>query len=156
MNDNESTKNNEEGEVDYVLKIILVGDSGVGKTNILTRYVKGTYNENHQNTLGVEFATKKIILQDIVLRLQIWDTAGQERFQAITSSFYKNSSGALVVFDLTKENSFIKVNSWIKDMREIAGERIIIILIGNKSDLINERVISKERAEEMAQKFGKI
>lgn len=133
-----------ESEVDYVLKIVLIGDSNVGKTNILTRYIHNTFYEITKATIGVEFATKYVKTNEIQLRLQIWDTAGQERYRAITSSFYKGSSGALVVFDVSKRFTFDKVDIWVKELRERAGENIQIIIIGNKIDLNDLREVKEE------------
>jgi len=139
--------NAEVSDFDYVIKIVLIGESSVGKTNILSRYIKGEYNEDTKTTLGVEFATK--------LKLQIWDTAGQERYKAVTSSFYKSSVGALVVFDITKLSSFEKVDTWIKELKEVAGNEVVILLVGNKVDLYNQREVSEQQAFEKAIKYGK-
>ncbi len=141
-------------DIDYVIKLVLVGESSVGKTNILSRYTKGEFLENSKATLGVECGTKFISIQDIKLKLQIWDTAGQERYKALTSSFYKNSSGALVVFDLSKESTFEKVDTWIEELKEKAGDKIFIILVGNKSDLKENREVSEEDAYEKAEKYS--
>ena len=146
----------EDKDIDYVIKIVLIGDSSVGKTNILSRYIKGEYNEHSRSTLGVEFATKVIHILEQNFKLQIWDTAGQERYKAVTSSFYKNATGALVVFDITKKSSFNKVDLWIQELKEVAGDDIHIILVGNKIDLIEERKISSEDAYEKAVKYGNI
>jgi len=127
--------NAEVSDFDYVIKIVLIGESSVGKTNILSRYIKGEYNEDTKTTLGVEFATKVVNILDSKLKLQIWDTAGQERYKAVTSSFYKSSVGALVVFDITKLSSFEKVDTWIKELKEVAGNEVVILLVGNKVDL---------------------
>jgi len=146
--------NIDETDLDYVIKIILIGDSCVGKTNILSQYIKEEFNENSKSTVGVEYAMKIITQLDLKLRLQIWDTAGQERFRAVTTSFYKNSSGALVVFDITKESSFRQVDNWIQELKEAAGNEVCIILVGNKIDLQNKREVSQEQAYEKANKYS--
>jgi len=141
---------------DYVSKVILVGESSVGKTNILSMYSKGEFNASSKSTLGVEFTSKTLFVKDINLKMQIWDTAGQERFRAVTNSFYKNSSGAFVVFDLTRFSSFNAIDTWIKDLKETAGEKIIIILIGNKSDLEDHRAVTTEEAKMKASSYSKL
>jgi len=146
--------NIDEIDLNYVIKIILIGDSCVGKTNIISRFIKDEFNENSKSTVGVEYAVKVMNHFDLKLRLQIWDTAGQERFRAVTTSFYKNSSGALVVFDITKESSFRQVDNWIQELKEAAGNEVCIILVGNKIDLQNKREVSEEQAYEKAKKYG--
>ncbi len=146
----------EEDYYDYVSKIVLVGESGVGKTNILSRFCKDEFTANSQSTLGVEFATKIVNVEEKKLRIQIWDTAGQERYKAITNSYYINAKGALVVFDITKYSSFESVNKWISELRGIAGKDIIIVLVGNKSDLKHIRAVTKEEALEKAEALGNL
>jgi len=140
---------------DYVTKIVLVGESSVGKTNILTRFIKNVFDENSKSTLGVEFATKIIDIDGKKIRTQIWDTAGQERYKAITNSYYIHARGALVVFDITKNSTFMSVDRWIKELKSVAGDDIAIILIGNKSDLCEIRAVSVEEAKEKAAFYSK-
>jgi len=149
-----TTKDKDEEYNDYVTKIVLVGESSVGKTNILTRFVKNIFDENSRSTLGVEFATKIVDVDGKKLRMQIWDTAGQERYKAITNSYYIHARGAFVVFDITKNSTFISVDRWIKELRNIAGNDISIILIGNKSDLSENRAVSIEEAKEKALSYS--
>ena len=135
---------------DVIYKILLVGDSGVGKTNIMLRYLNKEFNINTKATVGVEFGSKNIIIDKKVIKGQIWDTAGQERYRAITSSYYKGAHGAFVVYDITLKESFEAVDRWINDLRNNTDERLEIILIGNKSDLEEKRQVSKEEGEEKA------
>lgn len=152
---NFSTKEVKEDDYyDYVCKVVMVGESGVGKTNILSRFCRDEFTANSKSTLGVEFATKIIPIEDKKIRVQIWDTAGQERYKAITNSYYINAKGALVVYDITKYSSFEQVNKWVNELRNIAGKDIVIILIGNKSDLKNIRAVPKEEALEKAESLG--
>lgn len=149
-------ENREEEFYDYVCKIVLVGESGVGKTNILSRFCRDEFLADSKSTLGVEFATKILKIEDKKIRIQIWDTAGQERYKAITNSYYINAKGALVVFDMTRYSSFENVDKWVAELRNIAGKDIIIILVGNKSDLKNLRAVTKEEALEKAQNLGNL
>ncbi len=146
----------EEDYTDYVTKVVLIGESSVGKTNILTRFVKNEFDENSKSTLGVEFATKIIDIDGKKLRLQVWDTAGQERYKAITNSYYIHARGGFVVFDITKTSSFVSVDKWISELRNIAGDDISIILIGNKSDLSQNRAVSEEEAKAKAKCYSKL
>ena len=123
-----------------LFKIVLVGDSGVGKTNLLTRFSKNEFSLESKTTIGVEFATKTITTeQGHVIKAQIWDTAGQDRYRAIASSYYKGAAGALVVYDITKPNSFANVEKWLKELRDHGAEDMVLMLIGNKSDLEKDR-----------------
>ena len=135
---------------DVIYKILLVGDSGVGKTNIMLRYLNKEFNINTKATVGVEFGSKNIIIDKKVIKGQIWDTAGQERYRAITSAYYKGAHGAFVVYDITLKESFEAVDRWINDLRNNTDERLEIILIGNKSDLEEKRQVTKEEGEEKA------
>ena len=135
---------------DVIYKILLVGDSGVGKTNIMLRYLNKEFNINTKATVGVEFGSKNIIIDKKVIKGQIWDTAGQERYRAITSGYYKGAHGAFVVYDITLRESFEAVDRWINDLRNNTDERLEIILIGNKSDLEEKRQVTKEEGEEKA------
>jgi small GTP-binding protein len=138
---------------DFSVKTIIVGDSGVGKTCILTRYVRDSYDSSSQPTLGVEFMTKIIQTETHRIELQLWDTAGQELFRSVTKGYYRGSAAAFFVFDLTNQGSFNNIQRWLNDINEVAKNNIIKILIGNKSDLPN-REIKKEEAEDFAKKNG--
>jgi small GTP-binding protein len=129
---------------DYVCKIVIVGESGVGKTNILSRFIKNEFNHNSLSTLGVEFGTKVNIQNGKKIRMQIWDTAGQERYRAITNSYYINAKGGLVVYDICYRASFDNVDRWVKELRNVAGSDVCIILIGNKCDKEDQREVSVE------------
>ena len=139
---------------DYMLKYIIIGDSGVGKSNILLKYIYGKFNEEFQSTIGVEFGAKDIQIKDKIFRTQIWDTAGQEMFRSITRAYFKNSVCACVVYDITNRNSFESIKSWIEDCKKHSPKTIYLILIGNKVDLVNSRKISYEEGEAYAKKYG--
>ena len=138
----------------YLFKYIIIGDSAVGKSNILLRYIHDNFNEEFQSTIGVEFGAKNIKVEDKVYRIQIWDTAGQETFRSITRAYYKNSVCAFVVYDITNRNSFQNVKSWIEDCRKQSPKTVFMVLIGNKVDLEDSRQVSYEEGSVFAEKNG--
>ena len=137
---------------DYSLKVVVVGDSGVGKTCLLIRFVRDLFDEESQPTLGVEFMTKIVQTEHHRIQLQLWDTAGQELFRSVTRGYYRGSAGALLVFDLTNRDSFENIGRWLQDIKDVARSDVVTILLGNKSDLSAERKVSKEEAESFAAK----
>jgi Ras-related protein Rab-11A len=140
---------------DHVIKVVFIGDSGVGKTNILSRFCRDEFMLNSQSTIGVEFASKTISLENgKIIKTQIWDTAGQERYKSVTNTYYYRSQGALVVFDITKPSTFKSVDRWVSQLREYAGNEVVIVLVGNKTDLKSLRAVSKEEALEKAAALG--
>lgn len=138
---------------DYSVKTIVVGDSGVGKTCILFRFVRDTFQEDTPSTLGVEFVSKIIDTKKQRIELQLWDTAGQELFRAVTRSYYRGSVGAFIVYDITNRDSFINVRHWLTDVRSSDRSDIVCILIGNKSDL-NNREVSTEEGQKLADDYN--
>ena len=140
-----------EDDYDYIIKIVLIGDSGVGKTNILSRYISNKFNLNSTSTVGVEFQSKIVKINDKKIKIQIWDTSGQERYKSITSSYYKGAKGAFVVYDITQESTFKNADTWIGEIKANSSEDVLIVLIGNKNDLENERKISLAEATKKAE-----
>lgn len=122
-------------EYDYLFKIVLVGDSGVGKSSIVTRIAKDTFSMDTLSTIGVEFINKSFDINNKVVKAQIWDTAGAERFRSVTSQYYRGVVGALVCYDITKLSSFQNVNTWLTDLQTHADDDIKIMIVGNKCDL---------------------
>jgi small GTP-binding protein len=139
-----------ETNFNYLLKYIIIGDSAVGKSNILTRYVYEKFNEEFQSTIGVEFASKNAIVNNKIYRIQIWDTAGQESFRSITRAYYKNSVCAFIVYDITSRTSFENVKSWLDDIQKQCPKTTFLVLVGNKIDLENERQIMYEEGDSFA------
>lgn len=137
-------------DCDYLFKIVMVGDSGVGKTNIMMRFSRNVFSQASKATIGVDFASRNILIDDKYIKIQIWDTAGQERYRAITSSYYRNSSGIMLVYDITNENTFENCEKWLKELRNNMGLSIPILLIGNKSDASHQRTVDENRAKEYA------
>ena len=144
----------DEDEYEMMAKVILIGDSSVGKTNIMSKYLKNQFNENSKATVGVEFGSKFFKLNGHNIKAQIWDTAGQEKYKAITGAYYKGSKGAFVVYDITRKETFESVDKWINDLKSSGDPKLIIIIIGNKCDLEEKREILKEQGEEKAKSFG--
>ena len=146
MSDNEES-------YDILLKLVMIGDSGVGKTNILSRYINNEFSSITKATVGVEFFSTIIKKNNKLIKLQIWDTAGQERYKSITSAYYKGAKGAFVVYDITKMKTFKNLDKWITELKANGNEDIYIILIGNKLDLEKNREVMtndvKRKAEEL-------
>jgi Ras-related protein Rab-11A len=141
-------------DYDYLFKIVLIGDSGVGKSNILSRFTRKEFNLESKATIGVEFAQKSLEIDGKVIRAQIWDTAGQERYRAITSAYYRGAVGALLVYDISKASSFENVDKWLKELKDHADSQTVVMLTGNKSDLKHLRAIPTDEAATYAQKHN--
>ncbi|KAJ8625015.1 hypothetical protein MRB53_033545 [Persea americana] len=141
-------------KIDYVFKIVLIGDSAVGKSQILARFARNDFSLDSKATIGVEFQTRTLVIQHKSVKAQIWDTAGQERYRAVTSAYYRGAVGAMLVYDITKRQTFDHIPRWLEELRGHADKNIVIILIGNKSDLENQRAVPTEDAKEFAQKEG--
>ena len=139
---------------DYKLKLVVVGDSGVGKTNLIKRFANNTFNSNSKATVGVEFLSKSFRINNRVFKIEIWDTAGQERYKSITAAYYKGAKGALVVYDITSKISFENIDKWMMEIKEKSSKDLKIMIIGNKSDLKDGRQVSNEEALRKAQDTG--
>merc|ERR1712216_523256 len=138
-------------DYDYLFKVVLIGDSGVGKSNLLSRFTRNEFSLESKSTIGVEFATRSLDVDGKTVKAQIWDTAGQERYRAITSAYYRGAVGALLVYDLTKHATFENVERWLKELRDHAEANIVVMLVGNKSDLKPQRAVPTEEAMAMAE-----
>ena len=135
---------------DFSIKTIIVGDSGVGKTCLILRFIRDYFEESSQPTLGVEFTAKIITTEKHRIELQLWDTAGQELFRSVTRGYYRGSSGAFLVFDLTNRLSFDNIGRWLNDVKDSAHNDVVLVLIGNKLDCASDRAVSKEEAQAFA------
>jgi len=149
-----AAKASAKADYDYLFKILLVGESGVGKSSLLLRFTDDTFSPSFISTVGVDFRLKKINVNDRIVKLQIWDTAGQERFRTITSSFYRGAHGILLVFDVTNVNSFLKVKYWLEEIQSHAPEGTCVALVGNKIDLTAKRAVDQKEAEKFASQHG--
>lgn len=141
-------------EYDYLFKLLLIGDSGVGKSCLLLRFADDTYTESYISTIGVDFKIRTIELEGKTIKLQIWDTAGQERFRTITSSYYRGAHGIIVVFDVTDQESFNNVKQWLHEIDRYACQNVKKLLVGNKCDLASKRAVATETAQEFADSLG--
>jgi Ras-related protein Rab-11A len=143
-------------DYNYLFKILLLGDSFVGKTNMLKRFLTDKFDSNTKETVGVEFGSKDFVFgekKDIV-KAQIWDTAGQERYRSITKSYYQGAKGVLLVYDITQRASFENIDNWIVDLSKNGDKDIYILLIGNKADLESSRVVTKEEGQAKAGQYN--
>nr|ABK22282.1 unknown [Picea sitchensis] len=141
-------------KIDYVFKVVLIGDSAVGKSQILSRFARDEFSLDSKATIGVEFQTRTVVIEHKSVKAQIWDTAGQERYRAVTSAYYRGAVGAMLVYDITKRQTFDHVPRWLEELRNHADNNIVIMLVGNKCDLDNLRAVPTEDAKEFAQKEG--
>ena len=141
--------------IDFEFKIVLSGNSGVGKTNLIQRYIKNKFNEELNSTVGIDFEQKTIKLNDKNIKVKLWDTAGQERMKSVASLFYKNSEGAVFVYDITDRNSFKKIITWITELKKhVTDQEGKMILVGNKSDLTLERKVAVEEGIKLSKKLN--
>ena len=144
-----------ESNYDYLFKVVLIGDSGTGKSNLLSRFTRNEFSLESKSTIGVEFATRSISVDGKTVKAQIWDTAGQERYRAITSAYYRGAVGALLVYDIAKHPTYVNVSRWLKELRDHADSNIVIMLVGNKSDLRHLRAVPTDEAKAFAGKYSR-
>ena len=139
---------------DYTVKIVLVGDTGVGKSNILTRYINNTFSHDSKATVGVELSTKTYMIKDKIVRIHIWDTAGQERYKSITAAYYKGAKGAMLVYDITRADTFSNIDKWYNELIDYGDKDVIPLIVGNKSDLNQLRSVDVKTALDKAASLG--
>ena len=144
------SNNKENNNYDMIFKIVLIGDSSVGKTNILSKYISDEYDPDTQATIGVELSTKNYTFDNNEVKVQIWDTAGQEKYRSITSSYYKGAHGCLLVYDITRKVTFENIDKWLAEIKLSSNNEINMVLIGNKCDLEDKREVSIEEAQNKA------
>ena len=135
-------------EYDYLFKVLLIGNSGVGKSSLLLRFADDVFTDNFMPTIGVDFKIRTIEVDGKTIKLQIWDTAGQERFKTITSSYYKGAHGIIVTYDITDRESFSAIENWMGEVEKHASDNISRILVGNKSDMEDSRQVSSDEGKE--------
>ncbi|KAM8908517.1 ras-related protein Rab-19-like [Spinachia spinachia] len=135
---------------DFLFKIILIGDSNVGKTCLVQNFKSGIFSERQQNTIGVDFTVRTVDIEGKKVKMQVWDTAGQERFRTITQSYYRSAHGAIIAYDLTRHTTFDSVAHWIKEVELYGANNVVLVLIGNKCDLEEERQVPFEEACNLA------
>jgi len=135
-------------------KLVFLGEQSVGKTSLITRFMYDSFDNTYQATIGIDFLSKTMYLEDRTVRLQLWDTAGQERFRSLIPSYIRDSTVAVVVYDITNANSFHQTSKWIDDVRTERGSDVIIMLVGNKTDLSDKRQVSTEEGERKAKELN--
>ncbi|CAH3153686.1 unnamed protein product [Porites evermanni] len=138
------------GQFDYLFKLVLIGDSGVGKTCIIFRFVENKFDSSFITTIGIDFKIRTVEIDGKKIKLQIWDTAGQDRFETITSTCYRGAHGIMLVYDVTDEKSFRNIPRWIRKTEELASPDVTKMLVANKCDLEKRRLVTKERGELLA------
>ncbi|CAH1436429.1 unnamed protein product [Lactuca virosa] len=143
----------DEGE-EYLFKVVIIGDSAVGKSNLLSRYSKNEFNMHSKSTIGVEFQTQTMEIDGKEVKAQIWDTAGQERFRAVTSAYYRGAVGALIVYDISRSTTFDSVTRWLEELKTHSDTTVVRMLVGNKCDLGNIRAVSVEDGKKLAENEG--
>eukprot|EP00735_Rhodelphis_limneticus_P011731 TRINITY_DN4869_c0_g1::TRINITY_DN4869_c0_g1_i1::g.873::m.873 TRINITY_DN4869_c0_g1::TRINITY_DN4869_c0_g1_i1::g.873 ORF type:complete len:205 (+),score=31.38,sp/Q17R06/RAB21_BOVIN/54.41/8e-72,Ras/PF00071.17/2.2e-53,Miro/PF08477.8/4.3e-19,Arf/PF00025.16/1.1e-11,GTP_EFTU/PF00009.22/1.5e-06,Gtr1_RagA/PF04670.7/2.1e-05,MMR_HSR1/PF01926.18/7.3e-05,SRPRB/PF09439.5/0.0087,PduV-EutP/PF10662.4/0.17,AAA_14/PF13173.1/0.11,Arch_ATPase/PF01637.13/0.12,DNA_pol3_delta2/PF13177.1/0.19,DNA_pol3_delta2/PF13177.1/1. len=136
------------------LKIVLLGEGRVGKTSLVLRYVNNVFSEKQQSTIQASYLSKRLVINDKPANLAIWDTAGQERFHALGPIYYRDADGALLVFDITDMDSFVRVKNWVKELKKIVGNDISLVIAANKVDLDRNRTVPQEAADEYAKSVG--
>lgn len=141
-------------EYDYLFKVLLIGDSSVGKSCLLLRFADDSYADSYISTIGVDFKIRTLELDEKAVKLQIWDTAGQERFRTITSSYYRGAHGIIIVYDVTEMESFNNVKQWLSEIDRYANDSVCKLLVGNKCDLVDEKVVDTEKAKAFADELG--
>jgi len=135
-------------------KVVLLGEGCVGKTSLMLRYVQDQFNDKHLSTVQASFLSKNLTVDGVRVKLAIWDTAGQERFHALGPIYYRDANGAILVYDITDRDSFDRVQNWVKELRKMLGENIVLVIVGNKQDLERQRKVTKEEAEAYASSVG--
>jgi len=137
----------------YTLKMLLVGDSGVGKSCLLLRFSDGTFTHSFMPTIGIDFKVRNVNIEGKDIKLQLWDTAGQERFRTITAAYYRGGHGVVLVYDVTDINSFNHVKNWMKSIEQHASQGVNKILVGNKADMADKRVVTTEQGQQLADRY---
>jgi len=146
--------NTKSAAYDYLIKLLLIGDSGVGKSCLLLRFSDDSFTPSFITTIGIDFKIRTIDLEGKRIKLQIWDTAGQERFRTITTAYYRGAMGILLVYDVTDEKSFNNIRNWIRNIEQHATESVNKILIGNKCDMVEKKVVDSARGKALADEYG--
>lgn len=135
-------------------KLVLLGESAVGKSSLVLRFVKGQFHEYQESTIGAAFLTQTVCLDDTTVKFEIWDTAGQERYHSLAPMYYRGAQAAIIVYDITNQDTFNRAKSWVKELQRQANPNIVIALSGNKADLANKRMVEYEEAQAYAEENG--
>lgn len=146
--------NSNDQQIDYMFKILIIGNSSVGKTSFLFRYADNSFTSAFVSTVGIDFKVKTVAQRDKKIKLQIWDTAGQERYRTITTAYYRGAIGFILMYDITNEESFNSVQDWVTQIKTHSWDNAQVILVGNKSDMEAERVVTYQRGKQLADQLG--
>jgi len=141
-------------DCDYLLKLVVIGDANVGKSSLVLRCVSSTYHDGYRSTIGLDYKIKRLVVDGKHIKICIWDTAGQERFKAVTSSYYRDADGIIVVYDITNQTSFSHVKSWMQEIEKRAKSNVNVLLVGNKNDRLEEREVFFECGKSYAEERG--
>merc|ERR1711976_151061 len=141
-------------DYDFLFKVLIIGNSCVGKSNILLRFSENVFHESFLPTIGVDFKIKNVEVNDKVVKLHIWDTAGQERFKTITATYYKGAHGIILVYDITDRSTFTDIENWLNEIQQHASPDVTKLLIGNKCDMVNERQVTYQEGKDFAESLG--
>ena len=150
----DSSSQGQDKEYEFIFKVLLLGNSNVGKSSLFLRFVDDIWNDTFVPTIGVDFKIKTFEIDSKKIKMQIWDTAGQERFKNIINSYYRGANGILLVYDITDKDSFKNLNNWLIEIERNASKNVLRVLIGNKSDLEDKREISFNQGKEFADNYG--
>jgi small GTP-binding protein len=142
------------GEPDFLVKVVMAGESGVGKTNLVRRWIDDKFDSAQNPTIGVDFRVKTLTVDHKVVKLQIWDTGGSERFHSLSPAYYRQALGVLLVYDITVASSFDRLDEWLSEIRQHSPADVIVVLIGNKTDLGESRCVSRDAVADYAQRNG--
>lgn len=148
------TSASQKKDYDYLFKFVLIGDSGVGKSSLLFRFAEDSFTESYTSTIGVDFLFRKVQIDGATVKIQIWDTAGQERYRTITSAYYRGAHGIIMVYDVTSKQSFEHIGDWLREVTQHASPTTLKALVGNKADLVSQKVIQEDEAKEFATKLN--
>lgn len=146
--------NSSDSNFDFMFKILIIGNSSVGKTSFLFRYADNSFTSAFVSTVGIDFKVKTVIRNGKKIKLQIWDTAGQERYRTITTAYYRGAMGFILMYDVTNEESFNSVQDWVTQIKTYSWDNAQVILVGNKSDMEAERIVTYERGKQLADQLG--
>ena len=152
--EHDEEENSIEEEFDEKIKLMVLGDSSVGKSSILSKYCKNEFMSKYITTIGIDFQIKYLNINNKRIKLQIWDTAGQERYRVVTKNYFNTSNGFVIIYDITSRESFNNINNWMEQIESIVGDRVKCIIFGNKNDLVSERKVQKEEGEELAKRYN--
>lgn len=136
------------------VKVVLLGDTGVGKSSLVLRFVTNNFKPYSESTIGASFMSKMIMVDDTPIKYQIWDTAGQEKYHSLAPMYYRGAAAAIVVYDITRKQSLVTLKNWVKELQQLGPEHIVIAIAGNKSDLVDKREVPSETAKDYADSIG--